>query len=350
MTVIQELEWTSLTPLVNEVKPVQSFLKQLLFRDHQTQTTDLLEIGTLVGDRSMAPFVHKDGEGIMVEGLTQTAISLRPPQIRIKKPFTPTPLLFERSYGDVIHLQPGDSQVSAVQRHIARDSQRMVDLVANSEEYLSSMALTGTVAYTNEQDGASFSVAFAKSSENTVVLTGTDVWTNAASVPKIDILRAKRRLADAVGLQPTDAIMGLAAAEAFLDNADVIASLDTRRLVSGTVDITGDFSDQGVIFLGTYGGVRWWEYSRQINVPGLGLTSLVDTNTVHFVTSSPAAEQVLYYGAIRDMRAFQGNVLESERFSKAWEEEDPSVLMQLIESHPLPTLRRPDSIYSLQVI
>jgi len=350
MTVIQELEWTYLTTLVNEVKPVQSFLMELLFSNHQTMPNDLLEIGTLRGDRSIAPFSAKDAEGIMVEGLNSDAFTLRPPQIRIKKPFTPTPLFFEREFGDVIHLQGGDSQVSKVAQHIARDSQRMVDLVRNAEEYLASQALTGTISYVNENDGAAFTVSYAKSAENTVTLTGADLWDASTSNPSIDAHRAKRRLADAVGLIPTDAICGELAAEAFLKNANVKSDLDNRKLVSGDVDITTQFNEQGVIYLGNYAGIRWWEYSRQLNVPGTGLVDLIRPKFVEFVSTSPAADMVTYYGAIRDMEAFEGNMLQSERFSKSWIEPDPSVRMQLIESHPLPCLRRPDAVYSLQVL
>jgi hypothetical protein len=50
------------------------------------------------------------------------------------------------------------------------------------------------------------------------------------------------------------------------------------------------------------------------------------------------------------MEAMMGGMLASERFSKSWLVKDPSAMVQLIESHPLPVLRRPDSVYSLQVV
>lgn len=350
MTVIQEREWTWLTPLVNEIKPPQSFIHNLLFSNHEVLPTDLVEIGTITGDRSMAPFVTKDSEAIMIEGLSQDAIALRPPNIRIKKPFTPSPLFFDRDYGEVIHLQGGDNQTSMIQQHIARDSQRMVDLVDNSQEYLASQALTGVIAYTNEQDGTAFQITFAKSAENTVTLSGADRWDQSTGSPKIDVLAAKRRQADAVNLQPTDVLMGQEAAEAFITNDEIAVDLDTRELRIGGIDMTQQFSSQGVVFLGTYSGLRWWEYSRQINVPGTGLVSLIRSKFCEFVTADPSAEMVEYFGAIRDMRALQGRSIASERFSKSWDEEDPSVMVQLIESHPLPAMRRPDAVYSLQVV
>jgi hypothetical protein len=346
---IPELEWRVLTELVNEIKGPQTFLQNLLFSNHRVLSTRYVEIPTIRGNRAMAGFTADDAEALMIEGLGTEAKLIGGISQRLKKAFTPTPLLFNRQHQDVIYLQGGD-QRSMVMDHIARDSQRMVDMSVNSVEYLASQALTGVLAYTSEEDGVAFVLDFGKSAENTVVLGGTDVWTNSASSPKQDVLNAKRRQSDVLGLAPTDAIMGQEAADAWIANADVLATLDNRRVTSGEMDLTQQFNDQGVIFLGTWCGLRWWEYSRSIVVPGGGLVPLVAPKMVHFITRSPQAEQVLYFTAIRDMEAFMGGTLAAERFSKSWMEHDPSALIQLMETHPLPCLRRPDSIYSLQVV
>jgi len=352
MTSLDELQWTFLTALVNEIKPPQTFLMDTLFGNHEAVSTDAIEIGTLRGDRSMAPFVMKGAEGIMVPGLGSDAILVKAPHMRIKKPFTLSSLLFTRTAGgDPIHLTSGQTQIPAVQAHIARDSQRMVDMVRNSEEYLASMAITGVIAYTMEADGAAFQIAFAKDALNTVVLTGADLWTASTSNPASDVLDAKRRLSDVVGLAPTDAIMGASAADAFLNNERVRQDLLTvNKITTGDMTIVSQFNEQGVIFLGTYAGINWWEYSRSINVPGLGLTPLIRDKFVEFVNRSPASDFVTYYGPIVDMDAFEAGGIVSERFSKSWKENDPSVQVQLIESNPLPCLRRPNAIYSLQVV
>jgi hypothetical protein len=45
-----------------------------------------------------------------------------------------------------------------------------------------------------------------------------------------------------------------------------------------------------------------------------------------------------------------GQVLSSKRFSKSWEVEDPSARMLLLESNPMPVMRRPNATVSIQVV
>jgi len=348
---IPELEWRVLTELVNEIKGPQTFLQNYLFSNHRTLPTRFFEIPTIRGNRAMAGFTAPDAEALMIEGLGTESKLIGGISQRLKKAFTPTPLLFNRQLDHVVQLTDGGDQRSMVMQHIARDTQRMVDMSVNSIEYLASQSLTGVISYTSEEDGVAFLLDFGKSAENTVVLTGTALWTDALSNPGSDVLDAKRRQSDVLGLAPTDVIMGQEAADAWLANAKIQAQMDNRRLASGSgQDLTTQFNDQGVIFLGNMFGVNWWEYSRSIVVPGVGLVPLVAPKMAHFVTRSPAAEQVLYFTAISDMEAFMGGVLQAERFSKSWFEHDPSALIQLTETHPLPVLRRPDSIYSVQVV
>lgn len=347
---IPELEWRVLTELVNEIKGPQTFLQQTLFPTSRVLPTRHVEIPTIRGNRAMAGFTADDAEALMIEGLGTEAKLIKGISQRLKKAFTPSPLLFNRQHDNVIYLTDGGDQRSMVMEHIARDSQRMVDMSVNSVEYLASQCLSGVLSYSSEEDGVAFVLDFGKSAGNTVVLTAGDLWTASTSSPKQDVLDAKRRLSDVVGYAPTDAIMGQEAADAWIANAEILATLDNRRVTSGEMDLTQQFNEQGVIFLGTWCGIRWWEYSRSLVVPAGSEVPLVDPKMVHFISRGAQTEQVLYYTAISDMEAFMGGVLASQRFSKSWMEHDPSALIQLMETHPLPCLRRPDSIYSLQVV
>lgn len=347
----EALEWTFLTPLVNEVKPAQTFLHTLLFSTHVTTPTAVIEIARLIGDRSMAPFTKRGAEATMVAGLTQEAYDVRPPAMRIKKPFTPSPLLFQRGFGEAIYLNPGQTQQQAVQTHIARDTQRMVTLMENSQEYLSAQALTGTISYSNVDQGVAFEIAFARDPGNEVVLTGPDLWDAGTSEPFQDVLAAKRQVADQHGLNLTDVILGDEATDAFTLNTKIRADIKTdTALNAGAMNLAANFNGQGVVFLGMVYGLRWWSYGRSINVPGSGLTPLVRSKFAEFVAVGPASEMVEYFGAIEDMTAFQSGLLAAERYSKGWEIQDPSSIVQLVESHPLPVLRRPNAVYSLQVV
>ena len=54
--------------------------------------------------------------------------------------------------------------------------------------------------------------------------------------------------------------------------------------------------------------------------------------------------------AVADLLPVLEKVLQSKRFSKSWEVEDPSARLLLIESNPMPVMRRPNATVSIQVL
>lgn len=340
---IDVLSWASLTAAVNEIKSPNSFLKNLLFGSHQTFPTEQVEIGLLTGDREIAPFVRKDGEAILVDGLGESFQTVSFPSIRIKRPMTASELLFNRRPGSVIFPQRG-AQVSAIEAHIARDMQRMSDLVTNAEEWLCAQCLRGTISYT-ATDEAHFQITYPKPSGHTV--NAAVAWSNASSAtPEVDFLTAKRLLHEEHGLPLTHAIMSKEAAANFLKNDRVTKLLDTRNYDAGALTIQRQFEASGAIYLGRFAGVECWEYGRSVKVGGAS-EDLLRTGYVEFVSATREAEFWLYYGAIPDMAAFEGRLFQGERFSKSWMQEDPSVRMALVHSRPLPVMRRPGAVVSM---
>ena len=123
------------------------------------------------------------------------------------------------------------------------------------------------------------------------------------------------------------------------------SELGCRSITSETTQ----FSEDGAIFLGSFCGIRFWSYPRQVKVAG-SMTDLIRAKYAEFVCRVPAAEFTLYYGAIHDWKALQNRSFVGERFSKSWEDEDPSVRQLLTHSRPLPVPRRMGAVYSLKVV
>jgi hypothetical protein len=148
-------------------------------------------------------------------------------------------------------------------------------------------------------------------------------------------------------------VLGANARPAFLKNPNVAAKFVYRgeNLKQGQLDLTTSFQDDGALFLGVYDhNVRVWSYARQVTMPDGSVESLIRDDYAELVWRSPEAERLFYYGGIRDMKAIgAGRVLESKRFSKSWEVEDPSAQMLLIESNPVPCNRRPNTSVSMKV-
>ncbi len=342
----------SLTAAVNEVRSPLSFLKNLLYSREETKPTVDIELSVIRDGRSMAPFVKRDGAGIMVAGDSEEFRIVRPAHIRIKKPLSPSDLLDKRRAGFGIHVDGSDMNAQ-MRAFLARDMSSMLRKIANAEEWLASQALTGVISYEAE-DGVVFEVDFGRSSDMVVTLTGADLWSASTSHPSDDFLTASELINDKSEGRATDVILGRNARTAFLSNADVRAKFVYRgeNVRQGQLDLTTSPRDDGALFLGMYDHeVRVWSYPRQLTMPDGTVVDLVREDYAEFVWASPEADRVMYYGGIRDMKAIgAGRVLESKRFSKSWQVEDPSAQMVLIESNPIPCNRRPDTHVSMKVV
>ncbi|MFG0317081.1 MAG: major capsid protein [Planctomycetota bacterium JB042] len=343
---IPELTWQSLTATVNEIKSPNQFLRRLLFGQTVNLETETIEVGILTGDREMAPFVKKNGQAIMVEGLGEKFHAIEAPNIRIKRPFTPSSAFFTRRPGTSV-FPTGQEQSSAIQQHIARDMARMSDLATNAEEWLVAQAITGTVSYEVDEEEA-YTITFPKPSGNTVILT--KFWDQSAPEIEQDFMTAKKIISEEVGLSPTDCVMSETAATEFLQASEVRSLLDNRNVAAGAISFNEQFRDDGAIFLGFFGGLRCWMYPRTVTMSDGSTAKMIRDKYVEFLTASPAADNVIYYGAIPDWEAFESGLLATSRFAKSWVEKDPSVRVALLHTRPLPVPRRPGSMVSMKVI
>lgn len=346
------LGWASMTAMVNEVKPPHKFVRELLFSAEDVRPTEVLEVGILVGDRVVAPFVRRGAEAVEVTPFTEEIRNIRFPNIRIKRHLESGELIFNRRVGHVIFADESEV-VDAAQEHVARNSLRLVQMVEEAEEYLCAQALRGTISY--EVDGEeAFSVTFPRDNDHSVTLMS--FWDGMTPQVLNDFRTAKKLINEATGLNATHVILGEEATDAFLADSGVREILDNRRIEAGQLVLDQRFEQSGAEKLGRFGGLDVWSYTRATNVPaeqGLGSTSsfdLIRSKYAEFVTADPQAENVMYYGAIDDLDALEGRLIASKRFSKSWKQPDPSVMWQLLNSRPLPVMRRPNSTVSMKVI
>jgi len=343
------LTYTALSAIVNEIKSPNQFIKRKLFGDVQTLETNNVSIDTVSGDRAIAPFIRENGEALMVAGTSEEFDVIKTPNIRIKRPFTPSELLFNRRPG--VSIMPGSAGTirQAALTHIARDMTYMADMVVNAEEYLCALALRGIITYSVSEE-ENFTITFAKPTANNVALTtGWNDPDPTAPTPDEDFYTAKKLIHDAHGLRVTDAIMGATAAAAFRRLMRLQNNTKTNFIDAGSITVSSQFDRDGVLYIGRFCGVDCWEYSRAASLAGTS-TKLIRDEYVEFVCADSEAENKLYYGAISDMKTFGAKSFQAQRFSKSWEVEDPSAMIALLASRPCPVMRRPGSVVSMDVI
>ena len=308
---IDKLKWTSLTPLVNDIKSPNQAVRRMLFGDHETKATEDIEIDSVSKGREIAPFVRVNGEGILVTGASSKFQTIKAPNIRIKRAFTPTELLFGRQPGSLIFLGGQGDLMAEVDTYVARETGILADLVVNSEELLSCQLLTGTISYSSE-DGDVFQLTLPRDAGQTIDLGAGNYWDHASQPdPNVTVRVLKRLIADqAGGLVPTDVIMGKTASEAFQTNTNIKATLTQQNPTSGVALLGSQFQEDGLLPIGRLYNMNWWEYPRTVSVNGVA-TDLIRAKYAEFVCRLPSAEFKLYYGAISDLRAMEGAALDA---------------------------------------
>lgn len=347
------LSWEFLTPAINEIKAPSTFLKNFLFPNHQSVPTETITMSLVTRGRKMAPFVRRGAEGIMVGGYGESSSTVEAPNIRIKRPINPSDMLYTRRAGSNVFVNSAE-QRRYMQQHVVRELASMTDQIAEREEWLASQALQGVITY-NVEGKDSFTIDFARSASHSYALTSALSWDNVdPTLPRpLKLFKdVKKLLSDSVGLQPTDVILGLNAANAVYELAESgnLPQLKTDTGIrAGTLSLVENYRDDGVLFIGEMGNLRLWEYSRTATDDEGNTVSYIRPDYAEFVCNTPAADRVLYYASIPDMQAINGGNYIGERFSKSWEIEDPSSWMMLAASRPLPVPRRPDASVSVKV-
>jgi hypothetical protein len=339
------LEWYSLTDMVNEFKSPNNFLLSLKFGRSQTLATENIVYRTQSKDRKVSPFVEKGHESIMSGGYSASEVNFTAPNIRIRRPLEACDLLFRRNAGQTIFAD-GSTQSEAAAAEVALQLQALNDEVANAEEWLAAMAIQGVITYSTP-DEASYTINMNKPAGNTIVLA--TFWDNALATPVTDIMLARRTMHDAIQLNPTVAVLGADAADVFVESQAIRDLLDPRRLDSGPLTITQDIMDSGAMFLGSFMGIDWFAYTRQVEVGGASV-DLIRPKYVEFMSVSPQAQDVLYYAGIADLDANDQGTIATKRFSKSWRQPDPSIQQILVSSRPLPIMKRPASVVSMKVV
>jgi len=353
------LHFTTLTAAINKMKSPNNFLQRVLFRREQTLPSEKIELSFLRKGREMAPLVRKNGEALSVDGYTWDFATVEGPNIRIKRQFTPSEVLFNRRPGGAIYANSGDIR-RAASEHVARDLQVMRDLITNRIEYMCAQVIdAGAISYSiQDEENYYIKVRPDDVASNVVFATmpvTTAFWDDdAAPKPLLDIVEFKRAMVDECDLQPTICLCGTEAAAAIWDLARKDAAfarmINTQSGVrAGSIDASSFFQESGAIYIGNIAGIDFWEYGRTA-VSETGSVPMLSAKYCYFINNSAAAQHVIYYAAIADVPMLRGRNFQTKMFSKAWSEEDPPALMNLVHTRPLPFMRVPGSVVKAKVV
>lgn len=354
---IEAIETRELVELVNRTERPRRFLTQMVFpmATHRTLDTEHVQVDELTGEDSMAPFIEKDGEAVAVEQDNGQSYLLKCPMISVKRALTASDLLFQRKAGDPIAFTNNAGRDYAAEnavQQIADDLAKLERVVNKREEWMIAQALTGTISYSVE-GGAAFKIDLNKPAGNDFVAPN-GIWTTGSPKVRGDIKCVKRLCnTNEVGMV-TDAIGDTTAADALdaLIESKAATLDDSGSTFNPDVDLIATYEQSGARYIGTIGGIRFWEYNATYKADDTGtVTSFIRPGYFEFVplTSEGQANRRMFYGRIPDLEAIRTGTSVTERFSRVIEKEEPSVMINILKSRPLPWFYRADELVSMKV-
>lgn len=355
-TTYDKLTWAFQTAFVNLVKSPSSFLTQLMFGSReQNLPTEVAELSYREGERYLAPFVEVNAEAVSVGGRSTTFANVSCPNIRMKRPMDAYNAFLRRLPNTGMFISDGSVVSAARQQAIAEDAQYMAELIDNRVEWMVAQLLTGKTSGFMElsyqaSEKANFKVSIPRSTDMVSTLATTARWNDASPDIQGDFHTVKRTFSKHLSAPAGVCVMGTAASTSFQKNSTVKADLDKKNVAAGTLELVNQFNDSGAIYLGSIYGIPVWEYSREyVDDTGAAAPFIPADQAIFIAGGSALSENKMLYGCIPDHDAFDEGSFVGKRFAKSWKERDPSVYVQLVQTRPMPLVRKPNAVYVLDV-
>lgn len=323
---LEIFETRKLVQTVNSIKPAPSFIIDSFFANRDVNNAEHIDIELYDGKRKLAPFVSPRVAGVLMKSQGKTVSSYKPAYIKFKYATEAEQIVAETS--GVFYADGSTPEQRAADKAVVELEEGINSIDRRIEVMATEALTTGVTTVTGE--GVEDVVDFQMPAGNLLTLTGTALWTDAASDPIVAIRNWKRTVAKASGVTPDRMVMGSDAIDAFLANAKVKEYLNIRRIELGSVK--PENIGEGVTFWGTIEGLDLYSYDAYYENDAGTVVDLFPAKKV--LLGSTMAKTVLNYGAIKDLKA--GGNFVGEFFAKSWEVEDPSARFVLLQSAPLP--------------
>ena len=173
---------TMIRALETRFKP-RMFLRDMFFhgQDPQTHTTTSFDIDIFKGKRRVAPYVKPIHQGVLVEKEGFTTKNFTPPYVKPKFVSKAQDFL-TREIGKTMYA-PGDGPSQRAQKQLGKELAEGDDMISRLEETQAAQLMeTGKVVVTGKgYDG--LEIDFGMDANHIITLSGTDLWTDAASQP-----------------------------------------------------------------------------------------------------------------------------------------------------------------------
>lgn len=344
---LQTYDTVELMGVIETIKPVNTFWRDLCFRTVQTFDSEYIDFEMVSRGRRLAPFVAPTAQGKVMKELGASVKRFAPAYVKPKMVFNPNRALKRRPgepYGGTLSPQARRDAI------VADMMREQLEMHVRRQEWMAAQAvLTGKVTVSGENYPTQV-VDFGRAANQQLVLTGGATWAvaNDATVNVVNDLETwASRILESSGYAATDVVMGLTAWGVFSKKQAVKEALDTNyRGSEASLNIFNPTDGAAVQYRGMIGPFRIWTYNDLYEDDTGATQPLMDQKSICML--NPAGlEGVRAFGAILDPEAGYQAV---EIFPSNWIERDPAGEFFMTQSAPLMVPARPNAALVAKVL
>lgn len=327
----------TLTAAVNAIKaPARRVYNRIFAGFENMQPSDRLAFDVISGSEKLLSNISIFAPASVDDKTSRKTITLTAPRIANKRFVATAELNAYRQFGT--------AGVEMMKDRIAREQKDMRGKHDRTLEFWAVNALKGKIY---DSDMTTVMVDYNVDASHTPTLTGTDLWTDAASNPIAKLRAWKQMIEDdsAANIDAWVAFIGSGVMDALLVNSAVRELLKTDK--GSQIAENGRIQRLAEVELDEYNGSYLDSSStrqRLIASDELLLVGICDE--LADVPYAPVVDDDAPGGVGNVGAGGQGTMF----FSKSWKEKDPSGRWVKCESRPLPVLKRPGAVINATVI
>lgn len=327
-----------LTAAVNAIKAPSMVIYNRIFRGKEhLEPSELLEFDIVTGSEKIMKNISIYAPAEVRDKTGRKTVTMKAPRLAQKRFMATADMSNIRRLGGKLALETMKERIGREQKDMRGEEDRTL-------EFWAANALKGKIL---DSDLTTVLVDYNLPASHKLVLTGTDLWTDADSNPLTKIRELKLTIEDDASVSITGwlSFLGWQVMDALINHAKVKEFLKYDK--GSQMAENGRIARLAEVELNEYNGSFIDETDtrhRFIDPDEFLLVGICDD--LVDVPYAPIVDDDAP-GGVGNTNAQGGGVL---FFSKSWKEQDPSGRWVKVETRPLPVLQRPGAVVDAKVV
>jgi hypothetical protein len=320
---------------VRDIPPLPTFLRRTFFGGgNKTFLTENIDFDYYKGNLAMAPFVAPRVGGIPMERDGFETRTLSVPKISPERVITPDNL-DKRGPGEAIYSSKTPELRAAELQ--AEDYNCLDRAISLREEWMCrELLFNGEIDISGEANsGGKVEFHVDYKFTNKVILTGANLWTNAAAKPFEQMMAWRKDIVEKSGTDPNVLLMRSETAMTLINHANFQKYYDILRYNFGNIEPV--IKEPLVRFFGHLPlvGADIYTYDASFMDPvAKEMTPFIPDNTV--LLASTTAQGRMFYGAVTFLSGGSFHTVSMPRVPQVFSDEDSSTKTLRLSARPLP--------------